>query len=284
MYSKTAPPIGNALLACPKCRAPLPDIEDRLICAGCGMEIRVLDGVVIARPTEAESYFDQTFAVMQEGNRMEGTWEIFYAEQIRYVESLLIPGEVVLDVGCGPTLLYDPKDTYVIGVDASLPSIQANKAVSLGVYASAAELPLRTASVDTVMCFYSIHHMTGANVAENERIVRQVFSEFERVLKPAGRLMIFDMSPWFGFAMAEELVWNMAKAKIGPGLDMFFWKDRRLRDIATLAMKDASLTIKRFGRKPFQTFPPVFSKPGLRLPRFLYPFDINLYSWQRGKR
>lgn len=277
-------PIGNALLACPKCRSPLPDIVEGAVCAGCGTETRCLDGVVIARPTATASYFDQTFAVMQEGNRMEGTWDLFYAEQIRYVESLLKLGEVVLDVGCGPTLLYDPKGAYVIGVDASLPSIQANKSVSLGVYASAAELPLRKASVDTVMCFYSIHHMTGTSVAENGRIVRQVFAELERVLKPAGRLLVFDMSPWRGFAAAEELVWNVAKANIGPGLDMFFWKDRRLEDIASQVMKDARLTITRFGKKPFQTFPPVFSKPGLRLPRFLYPFDINLYTWQRGAR
>jgi len=276
-------PVGNNLLACPKWRTFLPDIGESVVCSDCGTKTWVKGSVVLARPLESTSYFDENFAVMQEGNQMEGTWDIFYAEQVQYVESLLKPGEVVLDVGCGPTLLYDPKGAFVIGVDVSLPSIQANKAISMGIYASAAELPLRSMSVDTVMCFYSIHHMTGTSVMENERIVMQVFTELGRVLKPNGRLMVFDMSPWPGFAMAEELLWNAAKSKIGPQLDMFFWKDHRLEKIASKAIENSRMTIKRFGSKPYQTFPPVFSKPGLRIPRLFYPFDINLYTWQRGE-
>lgn len=269
-----------SLLACPKCHGSLRFLGDKAVCERCNADVPLRDGVVVARELSTKSYFDDVFEVMQAGNHAPGTWDIFYAEQAAAVEKMIGPGHIVVDIGCGPELPYAKNGAIVVGVDASFDSIRANKAVDLRVFASAAEMPLRDHVADVIVCFYSVHHMTGKTVAENREIVKQVFREFSRVLKPSGRLLVFDMSPWFPFATAEELTWNPARRHIGSGLDMFFWKDRQLKDVGLEALPGAKFSIRRFGRAPLRTFPPIFSKPDLRLPRFLYPFDINLYVWE----
>ncbi len=272
--------IHRSLLACPKCHGSLRFLGDRAACESCNAEVPLRDGVVVAREPATKSYFDDVFEVMQAGNHAPGTWDIFYAEQAAAVEKMIGPGQVVVDIGCGPELPYAKNGAVVVGVDASFNSIRANKVVDLRVFASAAEMPLRDDVADVIVCFYSVHHMTGKTVAENRAIVRQVFREFSRVLKPSGRLLVFDMSPWFPFATAEELTWNSARRRIGSGLDMFFWKDWQLKDVGLEALPGAKFSIRRFGRSPLRTFPPIFSKPALRLPKFMYPFDINLYAWE----
>ncbi len=272
-----------ALLACPKCRAPLLPAPAVASCSACAASLKVRDRVLVARDPASHSYFDEVYEVMRLGNHARGTWDIFYKEQAAAVERSLHEGEVLVDVGCGPELPYRKNGAYVIGVDASFHSIRANEAVDLRVFASAGELPLADRAADAIVCFYSIHHMTGGTVADNRDMVGRVFREFARVLTPGGRLMIFDMSPWMPFAALEELAWNPAKRRLGDSLDMFFWKDRSLERLCREALPGASFSKIRYGRGPFQTFPPIFSKPGLRFPRFLYPFDINLYVWQSAR-
>lgn len=269
-----------SLLACSKCRANLRFQGNQATCESCDAVVHLKDGVVVARELAVKSYFDDVFEVMQAGNHAPGTWDIFYAEQAAALNKMIGPGQVVIDIGCGPELPYAKNGAFVVGVDASFDSIRANKVVDLRIFASAAAMPLRNHVADVIVCFYSVHHMTGKTVEENRTIVKQVFQEFSRVLKPSGRLLVFDMSPWFPFATVEELVWNQARQRIGAGLDMFFWKDWQLQRMGLEALPGAKFSIRRFGQAPLRTFPPVFSKPDLRLPRFLYPFDINLYVWE----
>ncbi len=269
-----------SLLACPKCHGNLSFLADKAVCEVCNTEVLLQDGVVVARELAAKSYFDDVFEVMQAGNHAPGTWDIFYAEQAAAVENIIASDQVVVDIGCGPELPYAKNGAFVVGVDASYDSIRSNKVVDLRVFASAAAMPLRDHVADAIICFYSVHHMTGKTIEENRSIVKQVFQEFSRVLKLSGRLLVFDMSPWFPFATAEELVWNPARKCIGTGLDMFFWKDWQLERVGLEALPGAKFSVRRFGQSPLRTFPPIFSKPGLRLPRFMYPFDINLYVWE----
>jgi SAM-dependent methyltransferase len=268
----------RSLITCNACGQLAAAKNER--CAVCSAEGLFTNEVLVARPLSNRSYFDDVYEVMQVGNHAEGTWDIFYKEQVSFLESNLKAGEVVVDIGCGPELPYSKQDALVIGVDASFESIRANRNVDLRVFASADRLPLIDHAVDTIVCFYSVHHMTGTTVAENQSIVAGVFREFSRVLKPSGRLMIFDVSPRWPFATLENIFWNTGRNKLGGALDMFFWKDRALCEVGLQAMPSAKFSQQSFGASSFQTFPPIFSQPNLRVPRMLYPFDINLYVWQ----
>jgi len=268
-----------SLVACAKCHQAISLVGEQAACPSCGSVVALTNGVVMTEEFSRGSYFDSVFELMREGNRERGTWNLFYRQQAQLLGESLHPDDIVVDVGCGPELPYAKKSAFVIGVDASYDSIQANAAVDLRVYASAAALPLRNGVADVVVCFYSIHHMTGTTTSENRAIVHEVFREFGRVLKRSGRLLIFDVSPRWPFGIVEDLSWNTARKVLGPGLDMYFWTRRRLIELGSKQLPGAKLHLRHFTGSPLETFPPVFSKPALRLPRMLYPFNICLYEW-----
>lgn len=280
MTHQELPGAASRYLACPKCRSDIEASAGGFRCTRCGFTGRIDSGVFVAGDLNACSNFDVNFATMRASNHAPGTWELFYQRQVEYVERHISAGQVVMDVGCGPELVYRKNGALVIGVDASLASVRENRDADILVFASAASLPVKDRIADAIVCFYSVHHMTGNTVSEHRRIVSGVFGEFARVLKPAGTLMIFDVSPRWPFDTLENAVWNLGRKAIGPGLDMYFWKDGKLRDLGAAAFPHLRLETLRFGGTQFTTFPPIFSRPGLRLPRFLYPFDINLYRWR----
>lgn len=243
---------------------------------------RLQAGVAIMLENVPVSYFDDKFAVMQRGHDEKGgEWQFAYAQQVPVLEERLARGGVVLDVGCGPALPYTkPVSTVVIGIEYSLPSIAENREVDLRVCASAAALPLAAASVDTIVCFYSIHHMTGSTVAESEALVEQVLREFARVLRPDGEVLIFEMAPVSGFDLFERLAWNTAKRLLNRKLDMYFWAEPSLRRLTAAIAPTAQLEIQYFAASPWLTFPAVFSLPWLRIPRLIYPLRPVLYRWR----
>jgi SAM-dependent methyltransferase len=228
------------------------------------------------------SFFDDKFAVMQSGHEEKGgEWQFAYAQQIALLEARLANGGVILDAGCGPALPYTkPAGAFVIGLEYSLPSVAANRQVDLRVCASAAALPLANASIDTIVCFYSIHHMIGGTVKETETLIAQILSEFARVIKPGGEVLIFEMAPVGPFGSFERLVWPLAKRLLGSKLDMFFWPVPALCRLAVSTAPQAILKTVSFKSSAWTTFPPIFSLPWFRIPRFLYPLKPVVYSWK----
>jgi ubiquinone/menaquinone biosynthesis C-methylase UbiE len=152
--------------------------------------------------------------------------------------------------------------------------------VDLRVYGSATEIPLPDRSVDAVLAYYAVHHMTGQTTQENRQKVVTAFQEFGRVVKSGGELLVFEVSPWAPFYFAEKVVWNQARALLGPRLDMYFYGARDYESLGRRALPNASFSIQRFDSSLLNTFPVAFSLPWLRVPRFLYPFDVNLYRWR----
>lgn len=270
-------------LACPRCHAALAVGAGEIRCRGaaCAFRGAVVDEVVLISNPDGTSYFDDKHQVMQHGNETEGVRCLCYEQQARFVEPYLRPGSVVLDVGCGPALPYSKHpDCFLIGLDPSLESLRANKTVDLRVHGTATALPLPDHSIDVILCFYSIHHMVGRTVSENEAIVTEALKEFARAVKPGGQVFIFEISPWSPFWLAQRGLWNLARRLLRSKLDMYFWSAHWLGVLAQAAFPKARPQKIRFGASLLKPFPPVFSMPWLRVPRILYPFDVLLYHWR----
>ena len=280
-----APDIAELIsrhLACPVTHQAVAVSGTVITAPGSPFRGRMQDGVAVMLENVPVSFFDDKFAVMQRGHDEKGgEWQFAYAQQIALLEQRLARGGTVLDVGCGPALPYSkPANAFVIGLEYSLPSVAANRQVDLRVCASAAELPLADASVDTIVCFYSIHHMTGGRVAETEAFVARILREFARVIKPGGEVLIFEMAPVGVFGWVERAIWNTAKRLLGSKLDMFFWPVPALSRLAASTSPRGALEARSFPASPWVTFPPVFSLPWLRIPRFLYPLKPVVYHWK----
>jgi SAM-dependent methyltransferase len=269
----------NSILICPTCSSVLP--TEALTCSCSPSQSLFYKKVYLASSIEGQSYFDELYKTMIEGNSEAGTQSIFYNDQIEFFLNTIKSGEVILDIGCGPKLAYThPKDTFLIGLDPSLASITANYQVDLGIFGTASKIPLVERSVDRVVCFYSIHHMTAESVASNRSILANVFNELGRVIKHSGEIMIFDVSPIFPFNLAEDIIWNTAKKSLGTKLDMYFWKDDYLKRLGLSAFPGAQFSQKSFHSNWSTKFAPIFSKPDFFIPRLFYPFNVNLYSWK----
>ncbi|HEX4757999.1 MAG TPA: methyltransferase domain-containing protein [Terracidiphilus sp.] len=117
----------------------------------------------------------------------------------------LLPGERVLDVGCGTgTLAIAAKRQvgpagYICGVDASREMIgrAISKAAKAGhevdfKNALVEALPFPDAHFDAVLSSMMLHHLPG-------KVRRQCAAEIRRVLKPGGRVLAVD----FGTSQAR---------------------------------------------------------------------------------
>src|SRR6185436_5695555 len=202
----------------------------------CASEGELRDGVFLAKPLSAGHYFDDLHGLMQQGNESQEIQEMCYSQQSSVMTELIRPGDVVLDIGCGPIVHFErPDDCVVIGVDPSFESIRANGQLDIRVFGNAESLPLRDRSVDRISLFYSIHHMVGQTKAETGANVTAALRECGRVIREGGTVVVFDMSPWWPVWQAERYAWNRARKTLADKLDMFFWRDSALQRLASAA-------------------------------------------------
>lgn len=108
----------------------------------------------------------------------------------RLIKSLKIPKNgVVLDLGCfiGEKLWQLPKgrNYLAVGIDIALPALQIAKKVGFPnhkfIAADAQNLPFKNNSIDIVLAFDVIEHLTNPEKG---------FAEIARVLKPDGKLLL----------------------------------------------------------------------------------------------
>lgn len=269
-------------LACPVCHRTLTVADGTISCAtpGCAFKGgQARDGVAIFEDPGNVSFFDATHQMVE--TSVHDSPQMFYTRQSTYIEQVLGTGRTVLDVGCGPVLPYNaPEGCFVIGLDLSYESVMRNADADLRLYASATALPLPDHSVDTILCLYALHHMTGQTVAQTTHNVRTAFGEFARVLRPGGNLLVCEVTPWAPVWVLQRAVWNIGRRLVGSGLDMFFWRSRALGSLGEAALPGARLMTRRYSISPFFLFPPIFSRPALVIPRLLYPFAVRLFHWQ----
>ena len=103
-----------------------------------------------------------------------------------------------------------------------MPAIRDNAGVGLRIAGAAQSIPLKSESLDAVVCFYSVHHMVGSTISETKRNVMAALGQFHRLLKPGGDLWIFDLAPVPPASFIERLCWNLLRSVLGNGLDMYF--------------------------------------------------------------
>ena len=215
-------------------------------------------------------FFDTRHAVMSDGNEGAGVRALCYDQQTAIVEPRIRHGMTVLDVGCGPKLPYDGSRAWMIGLDPSEASLAQNTDVDERICASATAIPLPDNSVDMVISFYAIHHMTMQTMGGSEIRADRALAEMKRVCRPGGEVLVFEMAPSSLAWWAEVAFWDIAKMLLGDHLDSCFWPDFLYQ----------GADIFRFFAPWWTTFPPIFSLPRLKLPRFLFPFTPTLYRWK----
>jgi ubiquinone/menaquinone biosynthesis C-methylase UbiE len=269
-------------LVCPETHHALVVHEETISCTSCGFKGRIQGDVAVMLDGDQTSFFDDKVEIMRQGILERGAnWRLSAERQVALLESHFAPGQVILDVGCGPQLPYQkPSGVFAIGLEPSIPSIRENKQVDLKVSGTATHIPLPNHSVDIAVAFYSVHHMVGATIAESDTIVQKAFSEMGRVIKPGGSLFVFEMSPWRPFAALQRLLWNQARRWLGAKLDMYFRSAQSMFAFGHLVFPNGSLEIIDFRYPPFKALPPVFSLPWLYIPKLFYPFEARLYKWQ----
>jgi SAM-dependent methyltransferase len=115
----------------------------------------------------------------------------------------------VLDVGCGPTLDTPPPDGRLFALDVNAGYVaryrdaDANGPPRLGIAASADGLPFRDCSFDECRCLFVLHHLP-------DPAVRAAFREMRRLLRPGGRIVVFDMT-WPDALAASPLAWLVCR-------------------------------------------------------------------------
>jgi SAM-dependent methyltransferase len=248
-----------------------------------GRQAEIVEGVYSFLPKEGGSFFDDKHHIMEAGhNARGGEWKLAYEKQVSLLESYIKPGTVILDIGCGPSLPYGcPEGSVVFGLDTSFNSIRKNAQVTFKLHASATDIPLADSSVDLIVCFYSIHHMVGSSIQSTCKNVRSAFIEFARVLRPGGLLFIYEMTPKYIFSLLQRLVWDSLIKILHRHLDMYFWSASDFVKLGEETFKgQAQIEKIYFDTAIFTCFPPAFTLPWFKIPRFLYPLDPKLYRWK----
>jgi SAM-dependent methyltransferase len=114
--------------------------------------------------------------------------------------------ELVLDIGGGTGSLKihcAPSQRYVC-LDIEWPKLQGFRAKfpeESGILGDATCLPIASGSVDTAICMFVAHHL-------DDELLRKMFSEVERTLRPGGRLLLLDPILDVG-RIAGRILWKL---------------------------------------------------------------------------
>jgi ubiquinone/menaquinone biosynthesis C-methylase UbiE len=141
----------------------------------------------------------QTSAYSQAGEK-GGVLAFLYLYNALQVTSVLQPGDLVLDLACGPAnqlmqIAHLNPDVRFVGLDASPAMLECARSTLARAHTRNVELVqgdmmrlihLDAASMDCVICTMSLHHLP------DQAALRATMREVRRVLKPRGRFYLTD--------------------------------------------------------------------------------------------
>lgn len=135
-------------------------------------------------------------------------------------ETLDLRGKSVLDVGCGNgcyTAELVRRAAYVCGIDIQMSHLKAFRESISRVQGAGENLPFSSEKFDVV---------TMIEVLEHTDSDKQVLKECFRVLKPAGRLVLFVPNKLYPF---ESHPCQLGTLSIGPNIPLVSWLPEVLR-------------------------------------------------------
>jgi len=141
-----------------------------------------------------ETHFDDVAAVYDE-TLPPHVIEHYLEKRIRFVLSACPPPGRILDVGCGTGVLaarLAETGYEVVGLDPSqgMLDVMRKRALEVeAVQASAVEMPFGAGEFDLSLSVATMHH-----IAEPDA-VRGALGEMVRVVRPAGRILVWDHNP-----------------------------------------------------------------------------------------
>ena len=170
--------------------------------------------------------------------RSQWAWAEAFQEERNALLMDLVPARpqgVALDLGCGTGVMLDHlgrRFPRVLGLDLSqemlegfdLTRLRAGLTVSL-LRGDMAALPLRTASVDVIVCRSALHHMDDE---------AGVLREIARVLEPGGLAVLDLMNPAFVRA-------GLRAESVREGDEFLLRESRALLDGGRRVVKDVEL-------------------------------------------
>lgn len=190
---KKAPSLDQ-VLGCIKCYGNLAFLKTKIICKKCKKEYSIINGIPNFLPKmdknkeyQIEIWDDKTYRVDPETHVFTTIQEHFGNKML---QNIPIPkGGVVVDIGCfiGEKLwqLKANKDYLGIGVDIAIESLVAaaeiDKYGHKYVAADLEQLPFKDNSVDCVLIFDVIEHLSNQEKG---------YKEVARILKPGGTFLL----------------------------------------------------------------------------------------------
>ncbi|NLE27119.1 MAG: methyltransferase domain-containing protein [Clostridiaceae bacterium] len=100
-----------------------------------------------------------------------------------YLKKFTSSSHVILDVGCGPALYRYSTSAKYIGLDVTDEPYNNSCLRDVDIVASASDIPLQDNYVDLILCKSTFHLIPDK---------QKTLAEFQRVLKPGGRILIAD--------------------------------------------------------------------------------------------
>ncbi len=173
-----------------------------------------------------------------------------------------------------------PADTYVIGLEASYESIRVNREVDMRVYGSALESSTGDQSVDLVLALlrrppHHRHdrHRESAEPGEDAEGTWPGREAWRRAGDHGSQPVAT------GLARGAPVLEHRAHGR-RLKLDMCFYPAHVYERVGRRMLPNAKFSVQGFQTSMLSTFPPAFSLPWLQVPRFMYPFDVNMYRWR----